>query len=243
MLARIFLTLLFCFGLQVRAQFIVYEPGSWQELQLIITQDGGNSLRFNPRVWNANTDTTQSSRGVAFRPYFRVDNPESESRFVEVKKIQLLRRNRLFSRKGMFYSWQDVNEKGKSTFIINPILNLQAGSGFDGTFNQNGRGVEVRGNIQQKVAFYTRVVENQTYFPQFVNRYRDSLGVVPGLAWWKGGGQNGGVASTHTDYLQTVGYISAALLNDVTAKNHIVMSAGHDRFFIGQGIRSLILNN
>jgi hypothetical protein len=178
MLARIFLTLLFCFGLQARAQYIVYEPGSWQELQLIITQDGGNSLRFNPRVWNANTDTTQSSRGVAFRPYFRVDNPESENRL------------------------QDVNEKGKSTFIINPVLNLQAGSGFDGAFNQNGRGVEVRGNIQQRVAFYTQVVENQTYFPQFVNRYRDSLGVVPGLGWWKGAGQNGGVAARQTDYLQ-----------------------------------------
>ena len=239
MQARVFLSLLFCFCLKANAQYIVYEPGCWQETQLIITQDGGNSLRFNPRVWNFNQDTSKSIRGVAFRPYFQIDNPESESAY---KRKSCFRRT-FFLRKGMFYSWQDVNVKGKSTFIINPILNLQAGSGFDGRFNQNGRGVEIRGNIQQKVAFYTRVTENQSYFPQFMNHYRDSLGVVPGLGWWKGAGQNGGVASAKTDYMQSVGYVSAALLNDVSAKNHIVMSAGHDRFFIGQGIRSLILSN
>lgn len=236
---RFILSLLLFACFQANAQYIVYEPGCWQELQLIISQDGGNSLRFNPRVWNANADTVQSFRGVPFRPYFQVDNHESENRFVG----QYPKRNRIFRQKGMFYSWQDANEKGKSTFIINPVLNLQAGSGYDGTFNQNGRGVEVRGNIQQKVAFYSRVTENQSYFPQFVNRYRDSLGVVPGLGWWKGVGQNGGVAAPETDYLQSVGYLSAALLNDVTAKNHIVFSAGHDRFFVGQGIRSLILSN
>jgi len=243
MQARFILSLLLCACFQANAQYIVYEPGCWQELQLIITQDGGNSLRFNPRVWQGNSDSIAQGRGGAFKNYFVTDNPESSPRFVGLKKIQTVGRNRLFHRKGMFYSWQDVNIKGNSTFIVNPVLNLQAGSGFESTFNQNGRGVEVRGNIQRKVAFYSRVTENQSYFPQFVNRYRDSLGVIPGLGWWKGAGQNGGVAAAQSDYLQSVGYISAALLNDVTAKNHIVMSAGHDRFFVGQGIRSLILSN
>jgi hypothetical protein len=236
---------LFALG-ETAAQYSWYEPGSWQESQLIITRDAINTNRFAPRVWMplsakiGLTDTIAAShgavRGITFSPYFKTDNPESAD-----NKEQ---KNGFFTRKGMFYSWSDNQSKDRSTLVINPIINLGVGvAGYDKPLMHNGRGIEVRGNIKQKLGFYTRVTENQTYFPEYVNRYRDTFGVAPGLAWWKGIGKNGGTASLGTDYLQSVGYISAALINNATSSNYLIMGAGHDRFFIGQGYRSLILGN
>lgn len=230
-----------------KAQYIWYEPGSWQEMQLMALDDGVlNSERLIlrradvgvqwPKYIPVPGKRPETGRNFRWQQYFYQDNPETGLWYFGIRD-SAKRHHWLWDQPAAFYLWTDARATERSTFIINPILNLGAGSGFGAGFMQNGRGAEVRGNIRGKLAFYSRVVENQSYFPAFVNAYRDSMGVVPGLGWWKNY-RNGG-----TDYLQATGYFNAALIGNAMDQNHLHMSMGHGSFMIGQGYRSLILSN
>ncbi|MBX2962278.1 MAG: hypothetical protein KF687_07185 [Cyclobacteriaceae bacterium] len=122
---------------------------------------------------------------------------------------------------------------------VNPVLYMGAGvdSQTDDMLFVNTRGVEVRGMIDQKVGFYTFLSENQVRFPYYIARTitNDStLGfypVIPGEGFWKTFKVDQGY-----DFFQARGYIT------FEATKHINLQFGHDRFFIGNGHRSLILS-
>lgn len=268
---RIFLLLFLMCAVESKAQYVWYEPGSWQELALLVNGRDYNSERLNLRnsdLWKSKhwcgtcsyasdywfgrmEDTAAKADSIVTwidfqtkykglysdRIYMLLDNPEVAEWKTDKHQRPVSGNFWLWKQAASFYLWTDGLNKDKSTFLINPVLNLGAGSGFGSSFMQNGRGAEIRGNVKGKLAFYSRVVENQTHFPQFVNEYRDSLGVVPGLGWWKNY-KNGG-----TDYLQAIGYFNAALIGNATDRNYLLMSMGHGSFMVGQGYRSLILSN
>jgi hypothetical protein len=117
---------------------------------------------------------------------------------------------------------------------INPVAYL--GFGNDSRISDkmfiNTRGVEVRGMIDDKVGFYTYLTDNQTRLPSYVNEYRFMNLVVPHEGFWKGYKEGSGV-----DFLQARGYIT------YDATKHISLQLGHDRFFIGNGHRSLAFSD
>jgi hypothetical protein len=117
--------------------------------------------------------------------------------------------------------------------IINPVLGFSGGKDFSNSSStfQNTRGIEVRGMIDQKVGFYSYLTENQFRFPNYYNQIIDSTGVIPGNGFHKPFGSN-----AH-DFFMARGYIT------VSPTKHIGMQFGHDRNFIGNGYRSLILSN
>lgn len=117
---------------------------------------------------------------------------------------------------------------------INPILYVGAGrdSRRDEMLFVNTRGIEVRGMVDRKVGFYTYVTENQVMFPQYVSDRVSEFRVVPHEGFWKKYKEGDGV-----DFLQARGYIT------FDATRHINVQFGHDRFFIGNGYRSLILSD
>jgi hypothetical protein len=117
---------------------------------------------------------------------------------------------------------------------VNPVLYLGAGkdSRREETLFINTRGVEVRGMIDQKVGFYTYLAENQAMLPSYVNEWKASTGVVPHEGFWKQYKEGSGV-----DYLQARGYIS------FEATKSINVQLGHDRFFLGNGYRSLVFSD
>lgn len=123
---------------------------------------------------------------------------------------------------------------------VNPVLYLGAGldSQSDDMLFVNSRGVEVRGMIDQKVGFYTFLTENQVRLPYYIARTvtNDStLGfypVIPHEGFWKTFKGDRGY-----DFFQARGYIT------FEATKHINLQFGHDRFFIGNGQRSLILSD
>ncbi|MFY7945393.1 MAG: hypothetical protein ACOVQJ_00205 [Bacteroidia bacterium] len=159
------------------------------------------------------------------------DNAEFLSpsrRYIAESKKPILKG--LYAYKSLFYNYRE----GNSSISLNPILNLQAGpsSQWGHTAIQNTRGAEIRGTFGNKVGFYTRVLENQWFAPAYTREWGDSLGAAPGVGWWRY------TDSTGFDYFSVKGYISTSVV-----KNHINAAFGHDRIFIGNGYRSLILSD
>jgi hypothetical protein len=117
---------------------------------------------------------------------------------------------------------------------VNPVLYLGAGkdSERDEMLMINTRGVEVRGMVDQKVGFYTYLTDNQAVLPSYVWDQMASNPVIPHEGFWKEYKDAQGV-----DFLQARGYIT------FEATRHINIQFGHDRFFFGNGNRSLILSD
>lgn len=95
----------------------------------------------------------------------------------------------------------------------------------------NTRGVEVRGVIDDRVAFYTLLTENQVRYPEYVNNIRDSTLVVPFEGFWKQ------YNNTGVDFLRAQGYIDFGLSKSISAQ------LGYGKHFVGNGMRSLILSD
>lgn len=116
---------------------------------------------------------------------------------------------------------------------INPVLHLTGGieQGSDVRPFINTRGVELRATIDEKVGIYTFLGENQAAFPGYVRDYIRDQRAVPGEAFWKRFKDNG------VDFFSARAYVS------VQATKHIGVQFGQDRFFIGNGHRSLILSD
>ncbi len=116
---------------------------------------------------------------------------------------------------------------------ISPVLYLQAGteSGSEVRPFINTRGVELRASIDDKVGVYTFLAENQAVFPAYVRNQINERRIVPGEAFWKRFKDDG------VDFFTARAYVS------VKATKHIGIQFGQDRFFIGNGVRSLVLSD
>ncbi|HYC86112.1 MAG TPA: hypothetical protein VEB86_12860, partial [Chryseosolibacter sp.] len=117
---------------------------------------------------------------------------------------------------------------------INPVLYVGAGddSRRDERLFINTRGVEVRGMVDNKVGFYTYLTDNQAVLPSFIWERMTSNPVIPHEGFWKEYKEGKGV-----DFLQARGSIT------YDATDHIHLQLGHDRFFIGNGFRSLAFSD
>ncbi|MEQ9229646.1 MAG: hypothetical protein RIF46_03120, partial [Cyclobacteriaceae bacterium] len=91
--------------------------------------------------------------------------------------------------------------------------------------------MELRARIDDRIAIYTMLSENQTVFPNYVNNYRDSIGAIPYEGFWKLFGDTG------SDFFRAEGYV------DVGVTDHVSIQMGYGRHFIGDGQRSLILSD
>lgn len=128
---------------------------------------------------------------------------------------------------------------------ISPVLNV--GFGRDRALTDplfiNTRGLEVRGSIGRKLGFYSYFSDNQAYYPRYVkeygrigdeNRYILTAaggGIAPGQGVVKVFNNQG------ADFLEARGYITFNALKIIN------IQLGHDRNFIGNGIRSLLLSD
>ena len=102
----------------------------------------------------------------------------------------------------------------------------------------NTRGLEVRGTIAKRLGFYTFFADNQTINPEYVQQYGriysnyDNEGAsAPGQSFVKKFGANG------VDFLSARGYVTFNALKVINVQ------FGHDRTFIGNGFRSLLLSD
>jgi hypothetical protein len=119
------------------------------------------------------------------------------------------------------------------TLRVNPVLHLEAGRDTDisGVRYVNTRGVQVEGQLDEKLGFYTFLAENQTRFPEYVNGRIRRDTIVPHEGYFKP------FKTTGYDFFTARGYINYA------ASKHISVQLGHDKNFIGNGYRSLVLSD
>jgi hypothetical protein len=116
---------------------------------------------------------------------------------------------------------------------INPLLNLEYGKlkSSDSTYSVNTRGIELKGNIGKKFSFYSAFYENQAFYVTYITELINKTQVVPGQGSVKVFKKNG------NDFSMVTGYFSYSPTKAVN------IQAGHGKFFIGEGYRSLLLSD
>ena len=119
------------------------------------------------------------------------------------------------------------------TIAVNPYFNFELGKEQEEGKNiwVNTRGLTLEGKLGKKLAFYSAIYENQAVFPQYIDEFIDTRGVVPGQGRAKTFGDNG------WDYSQSSGYLS------YNAGKWVNMTLGYGKNFIGDGYRSLLLSD
>lgn len=134
----------------------------------------------------------------------------------------------LYQQKAALYSVQipDFN------LIVNPVLNYQIGTiNFEGNNALiNNRGIEIRGNITNKIGFYTQV-SDEIYrpTPAMYEEY-NRIGTFQGIGFTK-------ADKGEFNHFLASGYVS------VSANKYIDFQLGNGRQFIGDGVRSFIISN
>jgi Capsule assembly protein Wzi len=136
-------------------------------------------------------------------------------------------------KKSDFYSFQNKD----IDLHISPVF--QFGFGHDKLVaNQpfiNTRGIEVRGTINRKLAFYSTFADNQIVYPAYVRDYGRLYSANPYEGFTKITKEDSTKFST--DFFSARGYFTFQALKSVQ------IQFGHDKNFIGSGIRSLILSD
>lgn len=122
---------------------------------------------------------------------------------------------------------------------VNPMLHVAAGSeteeGVASYYNQ--RGLSLRGGVGENVFFQTSFYDSQVRYPNYINQYTDSVGVVPGAALYKDFNSSLFEVAGAKDFLLANAYVG------VNLGKYIGFQLGHNQFFIGEGIRSLFLSD
>lgn len=135
--------------------------------------------------------------------------------------------NIFFERKADVYSIdnEDIN------LHISPVFQFSFGKEMEENYWQNTRGIEIRGSVSKKLGFYTLLTENQVVLPTYIQDFFTKNRVVPGEGHWKPFGTKG------VDYISARGYITFSPLKP------LMLTFGHDKTFIGNGLRSMILSD
>lgn len=127
-----------------------------------------------------------------------------------------------------------IVDTGDLYFTIDPVLNLEMGSDLnqsDKKISTNTRGILIQGNITEKIFFRTDFYETQSYFPTYLDSVIQRTGAVPGQGKAKP--------------FKTGGYDYPVVTGIVNFQAHKNFNAqfGHDKLFIGNGYRSLLLSD
>ncbi|GGF23880.1 hypothetical protein [Echinicola rosea] len=159
--------------------------------------------------------------------YLRNDNWEFVEEETALSQKPLWKK--IYKRPSDFYYHRDKD----FDVHINPVIYFRGGteSGAESTNFRNTRGITLRGSIDRKVGFYTYLTSNEVIFPTWVEDYTEHNGAVPGQGFWKRYGDHG------YSYFAARGYFTFKV------SKHIDAQMGHDRNFVGEGYRSMILSD
>ncbi|MEO6949702.1 MAG: capsule assembly Wzi family protein [Ginsengibacter sp.] len=116
---------------------------------------------------------------------------------------------------------------------VNPVISFQVGkeSDRDETLFLNKRGVTARGMIAHRIGFSTTITDNQERPPSFVRDYVQKNNALPGEGFIKG------FQKTGYDYFNGSGYLT------FNVAKYVDVQFGYDKNFIGDGYRSLFLDD
>ena len=203
--------------------------------------------RFVPQsLQNVTFDSQKSEFSNQNFSYFSWNNPEYfGSRRLSFTKLNWVRKigeNSFFTNPNRFFSWESPDKK--DYFVLNPVIDFSYSrkSAFSDSMLFNGRGAEFYGQFGDKFTFYTTVMDYQADYRRSMDNYKNKLRVYPGI------GLSTRNSFKFVDYFYATGYISGKLLEKLDSSKketiyQIVATFGHDKQFIGNGMRSLILSD
>jgi hypothetical protein len=200
------------------------------------------SLNLMERSAHRFNDTNPITFNNAQFNYFEWSHPEyfgnKETQFIASKRQYL---GGFLKHPNRFYSWE--SEDQQDYIVINPILDMGL-SPLMGPFDSalyNGRGVEVYGQMGERLTFYSQLYDYQAGYPIHIDQYYQKNKVYPGIGW------NNRNSFGFNDFFYATAYMDVILLkktHDTTGKGYkIHATLGHDKQHIGSGFRSLILSN
>ena len=192
-------------------------------------------LRNDSWEWiNAKTDSVKAGGIIRHMEYAGIPG-DGRRPFLRV----------FYKKKADFYSIQTP----EFDLHVSPVINLSFDlDGSDPARGQsqtyaNTRGLEVRGTIGKKLGFYTYFADNQVFYPRYVREYAtlygkpdptDGNGFAPGEGFTKRFPAGGGIGS---DFISARGSFTFNMLKIINVQ------FGHDRNFIGNGFRSMLLSD
>ncbi len=118
---------------------------------------------------------------------------------------------------------------------VNPIIGIEGFYEKDNPSKPlyiNSRGLELRGRITNKLGFYTWFTDNQEKPVSYVANWANDRQALPGADYYQA------PAANKYDYILAGGYVDFAAVKD-----HINVTFGYDKHFIGDGVRSLIISD
>ena len=165
------------------------------------------------------------------RNYLNADQPEF-AQYGEVLQRKPILKS-FYRMPNALYTLSYQGEDGKLQFSINPVLFMGGGIDQKDSVSPyvNSRGLVIRGQIGDKVGFFTQAMENQQRFLNYQRIDIENTDVVPEAGLHKPFGLLG------EDYFNVRGYITFSPIKE------IMVQFGHDQNFIGNGYRSLILSD
>lgn len=133
----------------------------------------------------------------------------------------------VFSLRSKFLDWR-----------INPVLGLSLGkeTGSSPALLAQSAGLETRGMIGNRVGFSIFFTTNRALYPRYIREY-GQLYSVPGGGFAPGEGMAEGTDSLEASFLSFRGSLTTRLLRVMT------FQVGHDRLFLGNGYRSMLLSD
>ncbi|MFC7666080.1 hypothetical protein ACFQT0_00505 [Hymenobacter humi] len=233
------------------ANYVPLDPDTYRLLDRYAIKFGADSLsdphtsvrpytraaaaRLGARILSP--DSASRSGGTLSRAdrfnaqYLLKDNWANSSRGAEINESQKPFLTNFYRNQTDLYHVQNED----FTLRVNPVLLLQAGKDTesDGLRYVNTRGVQLEGTIDQKLGFYTFLADNQQAVPQYVQTRILRDDIVPHEGFKK----NFKDKPDQYDFFTARGGITYA------ATKHINLQLAHDRNFIGNGYRSLILSD
>jgi len=123
---------------------------------------------------------------------------------------------------------------------INPLINFQLSKEReDGKYWRfiNQRGVEIRGGLDDRIFFYSKITDTQASFPDYVNQFIQKYHAWPGFAYFKS------YKSSHIAIRDGRDNLNAEAYFGLNISKHVGMQFGHGSNFIGNGYRSMLLSN
>ncbi len=136
--------------------------------------------------------------------------------------------------KGIFTTPQHLYAVKDKAFsiVIDPVLNSQYGKTTEATKTFiNTRGILIRGQIDNKLGFYTYISDNQEEDPLYVQSYVSKWNALPGQGFFKQ------FQNTGYDYFNARGGVT------FNTGKYFDLQFAYDKLFVGNGYRSLFLSD
>ncbi len=203
----------------------------------------GDVVKTSIDILESNRDL--SERDISDIEYILADNIDWIKYTYGFEKYYELTEKLGIDRKGILkYLYKNTSSfyagHHKDFFIkVDPVINFQLGKDLKSkkySFT-NTRGFKISGLLDDKIYFYSSLYETQRSFLTHVNRKIQSISAIPGEAFYKRYESSVLKGVNGYDFLNAQAYIGF----DIT--KHLKMQIGHGRFFLGNGIRSLLLSD